>query len=166
MPNSTAPDPFSWTVEDDNEAPPVLRQRGVRENAEMDVTPMIDVTFLLLIFFIVCSTTDQQATVELAKATHGKGISERDAVVFIVQEGGIDSAPVLLETTGEQLASDADEQQRQVEEAVLNGLQNEQKTKVLIKADRNVACRDVQRVIQGASRAKGMHIHLAVLEND
>lgn len=155
-----------WSIEDDDQASPVLRSRSMRENAEMDITPMIDVTFLLLIFFIVCSTTNQQATVELAKATHGKGISERDAVVFIVQEGGIDSAPVLLEATGEQLPDDAEEQQGRIAEVVLEALKDEQKTNVLIKADQNVACRDVEQVIKGASRVAGMHIHLAVLEND
>ena len=159
-------DANAWTLEDDPEAPPVLRNRGEAEDAEMDVTPMIDVTFLLLIFFIVCSTTEQQAVVALARATHGEGISEREAGVFVVQEGGVDSAPVLLETTGQQLAAEPQEQQRQIEEAVEKGRQDEQKTSVLIKADRNVACRDVEQVVKGASRVAGMNIHLAVIENE
>ena len=44
--------------EQDNHTPePVLRlgRRNRKDDVEMDITPMIDVTFLLLIFFIVSS---------------------------------------------------------------------------------------------------------------
>ena len=56
---------------------PLLSVRGrAREDVEMDITPMIDITFLLLIFFLVCSTADQETTIEMAKARHGKGVGE------------------------------------------------------------------------------------------
>ena len=45
-----------------------MRRRRGSEEPKMDITPMIDVTFLLLIFFIVASRLDTQMVVDLAKA--------------------------------------------------------------------------------------------------
>ena len=40
-------------------------------DAEMDFTPMIDMVFLLLIFFLVASKIDQATSVKLPPARHG-----------------------------------------------------------------------------------------------
>ena len=37
------------------------------DDAEMDITPMIDITFLLLIFFLVASKMDEGATLDAAR---------------------------------------------------------------------------------------------------
>ena len=149
-------------------APPQLSNAERRDDAEMDITPMIDVVFLLLIFFIVCSTTDQQTRIELAKAKHGEGVSERESVVIVVEEGGIDSAPVSLEESGAVLSSDSEEQKEEIRKAVEKAKQHPENPKqhVLVKADKNVACRDIEQVVKGISRVEGMQIHLAVLENE
>ena len=47
-------------------APPF--KAGEREDAEMDMTPMIDVTFQLLIFFMIAATYVVQKTLEVAAA--------------------------------------------------------------------------------------------------
>ena len=159
-------DNFQDEMGDDFDRASILPRRRRVDDAEMDVTPMIDVTFLLLIFFIVCAVTDQQSSVTLAKARHGEGVSERDSVVFLIQEGGVDGAPVSLEKGNVMLSSDAYEQEEEIRQAVLQGQQDELKQHVLIKADRNVACRDVEQVIKGVSKVKGMQIHLAVLEEE
>ena len=39
------------------------------EEGEIDITPMIDVTFLLLAFFVVVSRMDPQSAVDLPKAS-------------------------------------------------------------------------------------------------
>ena len=51
-----------------------------------------------------------------------------------------------------------------IQEAVQKGRNEEKKENVLIKADRNVAYRDVEKVIQAVSRVEGAKIHLGVLE--
>ena len=51
-------------------------------------------------------------------------------------------------------------------EAVEKGRRDDNKENVLIKADRNVAFRDVASVIKAVSRVEGAKIHLAVLEAD
>jgi len=135
----------------------------------MDITPMIDITFLLLIFFLVCSTPDQQSAIELPSARHGKGVGEKDSVIITLSDEGIDSAPVYLadgKIPSARLDDDPDQQRELIRLAIEEGRREEGKENVLIKADRNVASRDVARVIKAVSAVEGTKIHLAVLEAD
>ena len=43
---------------DDEEDDSFVMPRRKRDDDEMDITPMIDITFLLLIFFVVASKMD------------------------------------------------------------------------------------------------------------
>lgn len=58
--------PMAWKgfeTEEEPEAVP-FGQRAEREEAEMDMTPMVDVTFLLLIFFMVTASFKLQKAIE------------------------------------------------------------------------------------------------------
>jgi len=147
----------------------LLHGRVKREDPEMDITPMIDITFLLLIFFLVCSTPDQQTAIEMAKAKHGKGVGERNSVIITISSEGIDTAPVYLadgKIESARLPDDMPEQNDLIREAVNVGRLEELKENVLIKADKNVAHRDVARVIKAVSQVEGSKIYLAVMESD
>lgn len=52
-----------FETEEEPEAVP-FGQRGPREESEMDMTPMVDVTFLLLIFFMVTASFKLQKAIE------------------------------------------------------------------------------------------------------
>lgn len=138
------------------------------DDSEMDITPMIDMVFLLLIFFLVCSTPNQQTAIEMAKARHGRGVGERESVIITISDEGIESAPVYLADgmLGEPLPADPQRQSDMIAEAVEKGRRDEGKENVIIKADRNVAHRDVSRVIKAVSRVEGAKIFLGVLESD
>ena len=60
------------------------------DDGELDVTPMIDVTFLLLAFFVVVSKMDPQASVPLPKASYGVAISDKECVTLIMAFGEFD----------------------------------------------------------------------------
>jgi len=152
--------------QDELDEAPDLRGGKQLEDPDMDITPMIDVTFLLLIFFIVCSNIDSQTPLEMAKARNGEGVSERESIVFEVLAGGLDSAPVLLED-GTQLPEDPDEMKEGIRLAIEKAREvDPNKIHAMIKADRNVSCRDVKSVVSGASKVDGIKIHLAVMESD
>jgi len=57
------------------------------DDGELDVTPMIDVTFLLLAFFVVVSKMDPQASVPLPSASYGVAISDKECVTLIMAFG-------------------------------------------------------------------------------
>ena len=138
------------------------------DDAEMDITPMIDITFLMLIFFLVASTPDQQTAVQLPEANHGVSVSQLHSVLFTVGEGGLDYAPVYA-ADGKipqfQLSDDLGERNRQIRAAVKKGFQDN-KSNVVIKADKTVAFREVARVIKEVSKIEGVKIHLAILETN
>jgi biopolymer transport protein ExbD len=151
-------------LDEHEEAEPVRPKP--RADDEMDITPMIDITFLLLIFFLVTSTPDQQTAIELPDAQHGSPVSQLTSTVFTVADGGLDSAPV-YEADGKieahRLSEDDDKQKEEIKEAVETGLAQENKTDVIIKADKAVRCREINRVMKAISRVEGIKIHLAIL---
>lgn len=138
------------------------------DDVDMDITPMIDITFLMLIFFLVASTPDQQTSVELPKANHGIGVAQLESVLFTVGEGGLESAPV-YNSDGKipefLLSNDLKKREEEIRTAVEKGFLDD-KQNVVIKADRTVAFREVARVIKAASKVEGIKIHLAVLETE
>jgi len=137
-------------------------------SSELDITPMIDVTFLLLIFFLVTSTSNAELGAKLPKARYGTGISESNTTVLTIAKSGRRTAPVYLgdgKITGNELAADSGEQARQIEQeirrAVVRG-----KRDVLIKADKDIAYREVARVAEAATRVPGVVLYFAVRESD
>ena len=144
------------------------QKRRAGEDDDVDITPMIDITFLMLIFFLVSSTPDQQTAIELPDALYGKAVAQLDSVIFTIAEGGLDQAPV-FEADGKipeaALSENPAQQAEQIREAVTAGLR-EGKTDVVIKADRGVTYRNVARVISHVSEVEGVKLHLAVLDTD
>ena len=61
--NEDLDDPF-----DEDQAGSAIARRHVKDEGDLDITPMIDITFLLLIFFLVASTSEMQDAVKLPEA--------------------------------------------------------------------------------------------------
>src|SRR3990172_1792771 len=78
----------------DEEPLALLKKRSSTEEADIDITPMIDMVFLLLIFFLVASTPDRMSAIELPVASHGIGVSQVKATIFTVGDTGLNVAPV------------------------------------------------------------------------
>jgi len=122
------------------------------DDGELDITPMIDITFLLLAFFVVASKMDPQAAIPLPKASYGESVSEKAAVTLLVTldetgkytifKGKSEDNPVT--------ATEPDE----IEEEIATFVEDElgadpQKTAVLIKADGDVTTGTVEMVRRG-----------------
>jgi biopolymer transport protein ExbD len=169
MKTATTYDPLPDSAQLEFHEPPLFGGPRDDDDLDIDITPMIDITFLMLIFFLVASTPDKQTAVVLPSAVHGVAVSQLQSTLFTVGDGGIDIAP-LYNADGKvpelQLSDDKEQRDDQVREIVSKGLQEENKDSVVIKADRSVAFREVARVIKSASQVEGVQIHLAVLEND
>jgi biopolymer transport protein ExbD len=112
---------------------------------EFDITPMIDVVLLLLIFFMVSARMAPGANARLPKAKHGEMTSMHDAIVLTVKNGGIDSVDVST-PTGKKFSSDSEQQSGEIAEHVANGLQYMEKKYVLIQAEPNVLTSQIVRI--------------------
>jgi biopolymer transport protein ExbD len=154
-------------AEDDEEFIRPPRPKRDEEDLDMDITPMIDITFLLLIFFLVSSRPDQNTAIHLPKAQHGDAVSQRYSTVISVGEGGIDQAPVFRgdgKFPDKQLSPDPETRSDEIAEHIQSGIA-EGKTDIVIKADRGVACRDIDGVLKAISKTEGIKIYLGVLES-
>lgn len=158
--------PTNALAEAAEESPLGARKRP-QEDTEMDITPMIDCTFLLLIFFTVTSTPDAQTALNLATAKYGVGISQRDSIIISIAENG-ESQPASVYLAdgkvGEPLKGSPADQDAEVRRAVEEGL-NAGKTEILIKAESGVLHRDVSRVAAAAGGVSdSVKLNLAVME--
>jgi biopolymer transport protein ExbD len=136
------------------------------DDSEMDITPMIDLTFLLLIFFIVAGRIDQQAPIHLPPARHGSAVSVKSSVILTVTQRGTDGADVYLGDgkDPDQLldSSDLEAQSAAITEYVEQEIESGKET-VLIKAEKGVRHRDVARVSRAVGKVR-RDLYVAVLE--
>lgn len=149
---------------------PLVSYRPVEE-ADMDITPMIDVTFLLLIFFLVASRIDQNTSVELPPARHGTAVSAKNSVVLTVAASP-DGEALVYKADGRDEAQritavDPADQEDQIASYIEAGLTGpDAKPYVLVKAERRVKHADVVRVARAVRKAGGDALYVAVLEEE
>ncbi len=153
----------------DDTLQPLLRSKSY-DDSEMDITPMIDIVFLLLIFFVVASKMDAAADVALPKARYGMPVVESSSVIVTLAAGDKGKA-VVYAGDGKQedalvpagdLAAQEDEILRYVEDTMA---QDKGKTNVLIKAERGVITREVDRIAKAATRPEAVQqLYIAVME--
>lgn len=147
---------------------PAIPPRRLVDQAEMDMTPMIDCTFLLLVFFTVTSMPDTQIALDLAPARHGVGVSRQDStIVSLAGSGGSAPAAIYLADgkIGEPLGGTPAEQDAQIREAIEAGKAAGRGT-LIIMAEKGVLHRDVARVAKAAALVEDIKLHLGVMEID
>ncbi len=170
----------------------LLRRRRHSESVDLDITPMIDIVFLLLIFFLVASIPDMQTEADLPPARHGVGVNPHSSIVFTLAErsgpagakvylsDGKSGAPIPADPGGQEAAidralrgqggvalpDDFTEQEAIIREAVSTGFHRMGLTNVLLKAEKGVLHRDVDRVSRAiaSADAEGIQLNLAVFE--
>ncbi|MDA1013459.1 MAG: biopolymer transporter ExbD [Planctomycetota bacterium] len=126
-----------------------------REDAELDITPMIDVTFLLLIFFILTSTMKGTPDQDVPPAKNGDGVNGSIKVQVNAPESPDDDPVVLLE--GREM--EIDELITEVGSMVLD-----MGAPVVIMADRDVPNGTVQDVMKKLRDIEGIRFHIGVQE--
>ncbi|MCH7688428.1 MAG: biopolymer transporter ExbD [Planctomycetes bacterium] len=131
------------------------RERAASE-ADLDITPMIDVTFLLLIFFMVTSTMQASADLEIPAAKHGVGLESDKTTVIIVQNPGSEGdVPVIVLENGNEVSLEevTSEVQQQMQDNI---------SQVIIKADGRVTTGFVQEVVRAVLQVEGVGFSYAV----
>lgn len=124
---------------------------GMSEELEMDMSPMIDLTFLLLIFFMVAShiiTVQIDRRVNPPTATNSQVAVDASGrvVVNILADGTIWAQDKIELTSTEAITAYVDEARVRFEES---GIQ----TRLNLRADEAVDTRIVKRVVQAAAEA-------------
>lgn len=152
----------------DDLEPVVLKRRKVEE-ADMDITPMIDMTFLLLIFFIVSGHLSENAGITLPSARYGAVVQLNQAVILTVAPGdpgvpsvfkGEGTAPEMRLRGGTPEELDA-----AIEEYVDNECVKDKKKYVLVQAERGLKSREVNRVVRVAANRENIEqVYVGVMD--
>lgn len=136
------------------------RRVRASSEAELDITPMIDVTFLLLIFFMVTSTMQAAAELEMPAAKHGVDLETDETTIIIVRNpGSEEEVPVIVLENGKKVSLEevASEVQRQMQNNI---------SQVIIKADGRVTHGFVQEVIKAVTQVEGVGFSVAVRDKN
>jgi len=149
-------------------------RKSTYQDAEMDITPMIDITFLLLIFFLVASKMEESADVQLPPARHGSSVSTQTSVYVTVARGDSDRARIFKgDSTKDSLlltSTNLVDQEKELGAYIQAQFDADaMKNSVIINAEKGVQHREVARVAQAVGAVEGVHenaiqLHVAVLE--
>lgn len=134
--------------------PPIMQERKT-EDAEMDITPMIDITFLLLIFFLVASKMDSPASGELPTAVANRPIMADKAIVLNVEKNGDGikvTAPQQWDQPAKEFSGDMDTLTDEVTSYVGQIVAVHEDKQVLLQASGFVKHRDISKVAQAVGK--------------
>ncbi len=126
-------------------------------DGELDITPMIDITFLLLAFFVVVSKMDPTTLVNMPAAKFGDSIPEKTAVIVVVEASDGD-APIVYRGKSKTPAARCGDTIEALEEQLGEYVQQEMeadalKVAVIIKAEKKVKYRHLDIVKRAVSKS-------------
>ncbi|MFO1046270.1 MAG: biopolymer transporter ExbD [Planctomycetaceae bacterium] len=145
--------------EDDNEPVPFRLKVRTRTDDEMDLTPMVDVTFQLLIFFMVTASFALQKSIQVPTPDPDKkGATQQLQILEDLEDSSIrvqiDAANVIL-IDDEPLTDPA-----RLADALKDKMRKEQKSEILISAHAAALHRSVISVIDAANQIGMQKIRL------
>ena len=136
---------------DDDDVP----RKGIKDEGEMDITPMIDVTFLLLIFFVVASKMDPTQTGDIPEANAGLAVSANDSAVIFIEPRGEDEASY-FDRNRKEFSRDEETRTTEIVEYITGEMemtQGEAKDQVMLLGTPNVQVRHVTTIQQAVGDA-------------
>ena len=144
----------------------LIARRPLEDDAEFDITAMIDLVFMMNIYFLVSFLTAAMGEIAMPTARHVAAL-DPDTSVRITVLGSLDGESVSVYLgngkEGEEI-KDPEQQESKVREYVEKALA-EGKTNVLIKAEAKVQEGQVNRISLAAA-IEGMKLHSGVTEID
>lgn len=137
-----------------------------REPPEFDITAMVDLVFMMNIYFLVTFVTVSLSQVDLPSASHVAPLDADTSVILTVVGGGDQPAVVYLgdREKGTPIRG-ALRQEERVRIAVEEGV-DAGKHEVLLKAEKKVRLGDLFRISAAASAVEGVKLNVAVMEKD
>ena len=158
-------------MEERQEPKIAIKQRTKRAgDGDLDITPMIDITFLLLAFFVVVSKMDPTTIVNMPKAKYGDSVPEQTAVILVV-EATDEDVPVVYKGKSKNDSAKCTGQIEDIETQLSDFVKDEMannplKTSVIIKAEKKVKYRHldiVKRAVSGVLTEENV-IHIVIEE--
>ena len=135
-----------------------LRPNREKEQLDVNITPLIDVVFLLLIFFMVSTTFDRQAQlkVQLPEASQTSSESVSEAIILAIDAKGqyYINDKQLVNTTKKTLI-----------QALIKTMGNNKEISVVLKADAKTPHQAVVTAMDAAAKVGLTRLSIATMEN-
>jgi biopolymer transport protein ExbD len=143
----------------------LLPPKKKHDDAEFDITAMIDLVFLMNIYFMfLFITTAMGELPDMPTAMHAAPLDLEEAMTIVVMMGPDPNYVVVeLENLKGQRITDPAQQEQKISDAADLALA-QRKSKLLIKAQKGVRLREIQRLV-GAAHRDEMTLHVAVMES-
>ena len=129
-------------------------QKEEKELISINITPLIDIVFLLLVFFMLATSFIQKSTIEVNLST-GKTVkveNQKDTVVLILnKEGQVYLNKKLINISN-------------IRNEIIHIIEKNPKSKILIKSHKKIAVQKVIRLIEEIRMAGSDNIKLVNLE--
>ena len=136
------------------------------EPPEFDITAMVDLVFMMNIYFLVTFVTVSMTQVDLPSAGHVAPLDAESSIVLTVTGGGAEPVVVYLgEREKGEAIRDVAQQEERIRAAVEQGVA-EGKHDVLLKAEKKMRLGDMFRISSAASSVEGVKLNVAVMETD
>ena len=144
----------------------LIARRPDNEPPEFDITAMVDLVFMMNIYFLVTFVTVAMGELTLPTAKHVAALDADTAVIFTISRtlDGKSITVYIGDGKKSEAITDVAQQDKRVQEAVEQG-KAAGKTEVLLKAEKKVRLSDLFRVATAAS-IEGIKLHVAVVERD
>jgi len=146
-------------IDSDSEGEERLTPIKRRLDDELDMTSLIDVVFLLLIFFMVSSTMKGTPDIDTPEAHFGTGVVERAASIVTVRRAGLGGLPLIILGDGIGAEGDFEDVYKYVADGARAG-----KSHVIIKAERDIPHGFVQKVAKAVARVENVRLNIGVQE--
>jgi len=129
-------------------------QKEEKELISINITPLIDIVFLLLVFFMLATSFIQKSTIEVNLST-GKTVkveNQKGTVVLILnKEGQVYLNKKLINISN-------------IRNEIIHIIEKNPKSKILIKSHKKIAVQKVIRLIEEIRMAGSDNIKLVNLE--
>jgi biopolymer transport protein ExbD len=152
---------------DESDGAPLIPRGSLEHHSEFDITAMIDLVFMMNIYFLVTTITAALADINLPSAQHCMPADREASVVVTIlaaTDRPVGGIYIGDDTDGEPF-TDPDVQQREVLRAVEEGVRS-QINSVIIRAEKDVPLRDVMRVARVVSAIEGVQLKVSVMEKE
>lgn len=129
------------------------KKRTKSEDAEINVTPLLDVVFIMLIFFIVTTSFVQESGVEMNRGSDATTTSERES----------ESVVVRIDDSGQIFIGDRQTDIRLVHANIESSLARKPDAAVVVAASRNSDAGLLVRVVDQARVAGAVKVSMVAL---
>ena len=143
---------------------PVEFEKKNLADGEMDITPMIDIVFLLLIFFVVASKMTAEQAPQVPAAKNGVAVDVSSSVMLVISRGNGETARVRTDS-GRAFSDDAEQQTAEISEYVTAEL-GKGKSNVLLRTEGDVRNGEMKRINEalGEVLEDGQTINISVTQ--